>query len=63
MVVTDPQLRDFRNKNYRDSPDFHRGYQYVMTHYAERDFMGTNLCATLPLATRRCIQKHTRRAG
>ena len=29
MVVTDPQLRDFRNKKYRDSPDFDRGYQYV----------------------------------
>ena len=45
MVVTDPQLRDFRNKKYRDSPDFHRGYQYVMTHYAERDFLGhESLC-------------------
>jgi len=40
MVVTDPQRRDLRNKKYRSSPDFDRGYQYVITHYAKRDFLG-----------------------
>ena len=39
MVVTDKQLRDLRNKKYHGSADFDRGYQHVVTRYADGDFL------------------------